>query len=72
MDFSTNFGWILGPTWIPKSIQDRSKIGSKIGSNIGTIVDRSWVAFGSVLEATLVLKSTKIGAKTDKEVEAKL
>ena len=70
IDFLTYFGLILGPAWLPKSIQDPSNIDSKINSKVDTIFDRFWVACGSVLEAKLVPTSTKMGAKIDMEVEA--
>ena len=50
IDFLIHFWSILGATWPPKSIQNRSKIDPTINQKNDATWDRFWSQLGSVLE----------------------
>ena len=68
IDCWIDFWSILGPSWAPKSIQNRSKIDEKVNQKYDAIGDGFWMALGSIFDRfwdpSWLPKSIKNGSKS--------
>ena len=62
-DFMVDFWLILDGFWDRKSIKDRSKIDQKSNQKSDAILDRFWMALGSIFDRFWAQVGGQVGAK---------